>query len=461
MKGLLLETILSLLENWYHIFPQDRTAYRAVMISLSLYLATERKTLSETIRERGLAQNDWSADYRLFSRVNWAVCDVFRPMLKKAMSLVDDSIIAVGYDDTLMRKTGKKIKSSSWLRDPLSPPFNCNFVWGLRYLQASLLLPLYKEDQTPPRAIPIQLSQLPKFKKPRRNSPPEQWEQYQELRKKHNASTEFVKQLRYLRNELNEMGYSQQLLLAVVDGSYCNTTCLLQEIPNTHVIGRTRKDARLCHRSFEPRRFYSAQTFTAEQVRQDTAKPYTQAKIYYGGDWRELRYKEIKDVYWKRTKRKPLRLIVIAPTPYRLTKNSRLNYHLPAYLLTTDLTTSAPVLIQKYFDRWQIEVNFQEEKSIMGFGRQQVWSEKSIPRMPAFVVASYSSLILSSVLAFKDKRTADIFELLPKWRNKEPKRPSCRDLLTLVRKELAENYEILHEFDLRMLTTERKHQCAS
>ncbi|MGE3759126.1 MAG: hypothetical protein AB7H97_15290, partial [Pseudobdellovibrionaceae bacterium] len=65
-----------------------------------------------------------------------------------------------------------------------------------------------------------------------------------------------------------------------------------------------------------------------------------------------------------------------------------------------------------------------------------------------------------SVLAFKDKRLSEVFDLLPKWRNKEPKRPSCRDLLALIRKEINENLETLQEFDLRMLTTEKSHQCA-
>ena len=110
MKGLLLKTMLSLLENWYHIFPQDRTAHRAVMISLSLFLATERKTITEGIRERGLAQQDWSADYRIFSRTQWSACDLFRPILQKSIELSTDSIITVGYDDTLMRKNGTENK---------------------------------------------------------------------------------------------------------------------------------------------------------------------------------------------------------------------------------------------------------------------------------------------------------------------------------------------------------------
>ena len=107
--------------------------------------------------------------------------------------------------------------------------------------------------------------------------------------------------------------------------------------------------------------------------------------------------------------------------------------------LTTDLETPVELLIQKYFDRWQIEVNFQEEKSYMGLGEQQVWSKKAISKVPSFIAVCYGVLMLSSVLHFKDERIETIFEKLPKWRNKKSKRPSCLDLLTLLRRELLVN----------------------
>jgi hypothetical protein len=38
-------------------------------------------------------------------------------------------------DDTILKKTGKKISGTSWRRDPLGPPFQNNFIWGQRFLQ--------------------------------------------------------------------------------------------------------------------------------------------------------------------------------------------------------------------------------------------------------------------------------------------------------------------------------------
>ena len=47
-----------------------------------------------------------------------------------------------------------------WQRDPLSPPFHIHLQWGLRFLQASLLLPLHRKHQVHARAVPIDSSPL-------------------------------------------------------------------------------------------------------------------------------------------------------------------------------------------------------------------------------------------------------------------------------------------------------------
>jgi hypothetical protein len=54
-----------------------------------------------------------------------------------------------------------------------------------------------------------------------------------------------------------------------------------------------------------------------------------------------------------------LRLLVVAPTPYRKRKSRKLYYRQPAFLLTTDLKDSVKQLLQIYFDRWQIGVSSQ------------------------------------------------------------------------------------------------------
>jgi hypothetical protein len=145
----------------------------------------------------------------------------------------------------------------------------------------------------------------------------------------------------------------------------------------------------------------------------------------------------VKGVLWQRgAGLKPLRLIVIAAQPYKKSPHSKVNYRNPAYLLSTDVDSPIEYLVQVYLDRWQIEVNHREEKDILGVGQSQVFSQKSVPRHPAFVVVAYSMMLLASMQEFGLNRTSD-FVALPKWR-KHARRPSALDLITLLRKEISE-----------------------
>ena len=224
----------------------------------------------------------------------------------------------------------------------------------------------------------------------------------------------------------------------VGDGSFCNKTIFRSQGEGVAWLARCRKDARLCFPApAGERRKYAQQIFTPEQVRQDAARGWQRVQIYFGGKRRAVKYKEVQAVLWKRgSATRPLRLLVIAPVPYKLSKHSRTNYRQPAYFLSTDLTTITKLLVQACFDRWQIEVNHRDEKDILGVGQAQVRAVQSVPRHPALAVASYSMLLLAALREFGPGRT-DNYVLQPRWR-KESKRPSFLDIVTLLRKEYSE-----------------------
>jgi hypothetical protein len=209
-------------------------------------------------------------------------------------------------------------------------------------------------------------------------------QQYKEAAKQKNLSRSFVEMGRQLRQELDQAGGRNKVLVLAGDGSFCNRTCC-GEIPERSVLlVRARKDAKLCFRApaseHGPRRFYGIEKFTPEQVRQDGSREWKTVRIFYGGKRRKIRYKEVAEVYWQRgAKQRPLRLLVIAPTPYRKSKSKRLYYRDPAFLLTTDLRNSTKQLLQIYFDRWQIEVNHREEQDTLGVGQAQLWNVTSAP----------------------------------------------------------------------------------
>ncbi|MBX7156740.1 MAG: hypothetical protein K1X91_17410 [Bacteriodetes bacterium] len=90
-----------------------------------------RHTISKLICTSGKDQVDWSADYKLYNKNRIDNSGVFSTILKSIHNSEPATTpLVVAMDDTLIRKTGKKIPTTRYLRDPLGPPFQTNFVRG-------------------------------------------------------------------------------------------------------------------------------------------------------------------------------------------------------------------------------------------------------------------------------------------------------------------------------------------
>lgn len=446
----LLEAFLSIVAGWRGVFPQQRTYRRAVRQSLGSLVCLGRRCLSRVIWTTGGAQRSWSSEYFLHSRCEWAPQRLFEPILERALPYCRGRLVGVALDDTRLRKTGRSIPQAFFQRDPLGPPFHLNLMLGLRFLQASLLLPLHRGGKVSARALPIRFEEVSRVKRPGKKATPEMKRAYQQAHKRLNLSRRFVEAGFALRGALDAAGGRSKTLLLTGDGSFCNRTCFSEIPERSALLVRARKDAGLCFAANDgSRRVYALEKFTPEQVRQDESRAWKTAKIFYGGKRRKLRYKEVGGVLWQGgAKRRALRLIVVAPTPYRKAHSSKLYYRQPAYLLTSALDASAKQLLQIYFDRWQIEVNHREEKDTLGVGQAQVWNATSVPKQPVLAVAAYSALLLASLLAFGPER-GQAYAALPKWRRKA-KRPSCLDLITLLRHEIAQQPPELHDFQIQI-----------
>ena len=444
----LLAAFLETVREWADVFPQTRSFKRALRQALGGLVCLGRRTISRIIWTNGRQKLGWAPEYFLHSRCQWNPQDLFSPILKRALPWCSGNYIGVAVDDTRLHKTGRMIQQAFYQRDPLSPPFHVNLMLGLRFLQASLLVPLYKRSRVGTRALPIRFQEASRVKKPGRKAAAEEWKQYRIAARQHNLSQQFVTMVHKLRQTLDLSGTALKTLLLAVDGSFCNRTVFALVLKGVEIIARARKDAVLCFRApVGSRRFYDLNKFTPEQVRQDPSIPWNETRLFYGGKRRRVRYKLLSDLYWQGGARKrTLRLLVVAPTPYRKRKSGRLYYRQPAYLLTTDLKGHAHTLLQIYFDRWQIEVNHREEKDTLGVGQAQLWNYISVPKQPVLAVASYSALLLASLLAFGAERGSAYAEL-PRWRRKA-RRPSCLDLITLLRKEMTEHAELLASYGL-------------
>jgi hypothetical protein len=457
----LLSEFLAIVQGWRGVFPQQRTFERGARQALGSLICLGRRCLTRIIWTNGGQNRSWSAEYFLHSRCQWEPQQLFQPILKRALPYCPQRLVGVAIDDTRLRKTGRAIPQAFYQRDPMSPPFHLNLMLGLRFLQASLLVPLHRNAPVGTRALPIRFQEVSRIKRPGKKATEQMRQQYRDAVKQKNLSRSFVDMGKQLRQELDQAGARDKILVLTGDGSFCNRTCF-GEIPERSVLlVRARRDARLCFRAAEnSRRFYAAVKFTPEQIRKDESRAFKTTRIFYGGKRRKIRYKEVNGVYWQRgAGQRPLRLIVIAPTPYRKSKSRKIYYRDPAYLFTTDLHSSLKQLLQIYFDRWQIEVNHREEKDTLGVGQAQLWNVTSVPKQPVLAVAAYSALLLASLQAFGAER-GKAYASLPRWR-RNARRPSALDLTTLLRKEMTQLPHLLAPLGFQITDQSLVHAAAA
>ncbi len=112
-----------------------------------------------------------------------------------------------------------------------------------------------------------------------------------------------------------------------------------------------------------------------------------------------------------------MRLVVIAPLAYRLRKGCKVLYRQPAYLLCTDVHLPLAEVVQHYLWRWGIEVNFREQKTLLGTGEAQVRTEASNQQLPAMTVAAYALLWTAALSMAETACRSRTLLKPPKWRS--------------------------------------------
>jgi hypothetical protein len=392
-----------------------------------------RHTVTGALTTAGLQQQDWSASYRRLQRL--PVAQMFAAIGQQTRDCRPAGapwVVAV--DDSIVRKSGRQIPGRGWRRDPLSPGFAINFTWGQRVLQFSAALP---HPDRSARLVPVDFRQAPLPRKPGRGADEAQQRAYREACKQANLNRVTAQ----VMGELTRAAGPRSVHF-VVDGRFTNKT-LLRALPaGTVLVGRIRKDSVLYALPSTPAargrpRRYGAVLPTPEALRVDATRPWQTVRAWAVDGRHSFRIKTLGPVRSRLTGvNRDVRLVVIAPIGYRLRRGSKLLYRKPAYLLCTDTHLPLTTLVQEYLWRWEIEVNFRDEKTLLGIGEAQVRHPRSVATQPAASVAAYAWLLLAAHHAFPHQQLPGLVPL-PRWRRHHPpRRPTTAALINHLRVEL-------------------------
>jgi len=423
-------------------FKQLRSQERARQLAYGILNCHGRPTITGMLSATGNQFSDWTQAYRLFNTGRIDVRKLFGCVLDQLLQgpLEGSGPIYCNMDDTLVKKSGKRVAGTGWKRDPLGPPFCNNFIWGQRFLQLSLSAPL-GPGPGPAKAVPIDFTHCPSPRKPRKNAPIEQHKAYEAEKKKSKISQRGVEQIAALRKQLDSLGAADRQLVLGVDGGYTNGTVLKQLPERVTLIGRTRKDAVL-HKLPEPKtggrgrkRVYGERWPTPEEIRQSEDHQWQQVRAFAAGKEHTFDVKVAKGVRWKKAGEQDMQLVVVRPLAYRLKKGSKMLYRKPAYLLCTDPDMPVAQLLQAYIWRWEIEVNFREQKTVIGCGKPQVRTKRAVESVHAFMVAVYAMILTADHNIRRKKKEERLPR--PKWYQKQTKRrQTTGDLLNLFKAQV-------------------------
>lgn len=202
-----------------------------------------RRTVTGLLTTSGRLDNDWTADYRMYSsqRVN---LDKFFTSVRRNLSarLEHGEPLVAAMDDTRVRKTGRKIPVAKYLRDALGSPFNVNLIWAQRFIQ---VFAAAHSENGMARMVPVDFMHAPAPCKPSKKASQEEWDAFRAAKREMALPRQGTECIRKLRKNMDADGEYDRMLWVSVDGGYTNRTFFKNIPERTEAIGRIRADAKL------------------------------------------------------------------------------------------------------------------------------------------------------------------------------------------------------------------------
>jgi len=328
--------------------PSGRVFLRLVV---GWVLCPGRRTVTGMIAygdPEGVRSHD--AYHRLLREAAWCLAGLFRAWSAVVVgALCREGPVWLVADDTVHRKTGRKLAGAAWYRDPVrSVGRRLVSVWGLRVVPLCVrVVPPWGGE---PLALPIA------FRVHRRGGPTPQ-----------DLVTEMV-------NELSER-FPERSLVLTVDGSYASLAG--RRPPRVHLISRMRHDAAL-YTLLPPRRpgqrgrprkrgrrLPSPSQLAATVHRWETVETLERGR-------KRTRLVHARRVLWYHVQPDRPVLLVISRDPTGRERD--------AFLFTTDLDRDPATVIAEFANRWAVEDTFRNTKQCLGAEHPQCWKGRGPER---------------------------------------------------------------------------------
>ncbi len=339
---------------------------RVKVLVMGAILSPVSRTVTSALRVMGLSQDRHFQNYhRVLNRAAWSPLAGSRILLERLVKMfVADGEIVIGFDETIERRRGQRIKAKGIYRDAVrsSKTFFVK-TSGLRWLSFMLLTEVRFAERV--WALPF-LTVL---------CPSERYDKERGIR--HRKLTDRARQaILLIKRWLPE-----KALVFVGDSSFAVLDLLNAVKDQVTVVSRLRLDAALYKRAAarkpqqmgRPRK-KGVRLPTLQAVIDNRQTKWKRLKIerWYGEENREIEIVSGKCVWYHVGKQAvPIRWVIIRDPHEKFETQA---------LLCTNQEAPPRKIVEWFIKRWQVEVTFEETRRHLGIETSRQWSDKAIAR---------------------------------------------------------------------------------
>ena len=290
--------------------------------------------------------------------------------------LAPGAAVLVAVDDTLAHRLGRKIHGTFWHHDATANSQRATVAWGnnwvvvgivlrLPFLERSLCLPVLFRLWRPKR------KHIPKGKSdPERPTKPGLAREMLDLlaARLTDRDIDMVGDAAYASRAWRGL----QGRLSITSRLRCNAALYGRRPPRTGKRGQPRK--------------WGARLESLAQIATDQATEWSEATLRRYGKTETLMLCQVDCLWEPLGSETPVRVILVQDT------SKRCGYEIA--LISTDLKATPAKLVERYADRWPIEVCFEEAKELFGVGHARNRTRKAVERTVPFQFLSMGLTIL-------------------------------------------------------------------
>jgi hypothetical protein len=409
------EAIILVLTPFAPLF-SHRVWCHAQLLLLGAILAPGARTVTAALRVMGLAMERHFTNYhRVLNRATWSARHGSQILVGVLITLLvpPSATIVLGADDTVERRSGRKIMAKGCYRDAVrSTKKHIIRCFGLKWVSMMLLVPVPWSRRV--WALPFLTALC--------------WPAGKGTRRRRKTSVDWVRQM---MKQVRRWLPGRRLVL-VVDGGFAAVSlalaCVKQQVV---MVSRLRWDAALYHptgpqppgkRGPKPTKGKRQRRLQEWAVRSDT--PWETVEVDWYGGQRKTVWVFCRTALWYTPRVPPvaIRYVLVADPEGKLRMEA---------FFCTDLAATPVEILQWVVMRWSVEVTFEEARAHLGLETQRQWSDHAIARTTPILLALFS---LVTVLALKLSHGGELPVSVTAWYHKAE--PTFADCLTLVRGHL-------------------------